>query len=112
MVNNGRLHLVSFVQYLVPALFLLLLSLQALDLHSTLSASAVHHESNKAINWLADRIGFTAAVTAFKAIAVMCLLLLYQVWHLSKHTHDREFALCLTLINTVYLVVVSNNYLS
>jgi len=102
----------SGTRYVVPALFLLLILIQVLDIHSTLSASAGHYEANKVIHWLSEQVGFTVAVCIVKACSSLVLLFLYRVWRLSNGFHDCEFSISLGLIFIVYGVVVTNNYLS
>ncbi len=112
MIVESRIQLIPGTRFFVLALFVLLVLIQILDAHSTLTASAGHYETNRAINWLINRVGFTAAVCITKAWCAFVLLILYRVWRLSNGSHDREFIVSLTLIGVIYGVVVANNYLS
>jgi len=98
-------------RYVVPALLLLLLCFQLLDIHSTLTASSDRHEINQAINWLTPYIGFKAAVFLIKACSTLWILFIYRVWRLSNGIHAREFIICLALLNVYYGFVLANNYL-
>lgn len=112
MIIEGRTPLIPPARFIVFVLFLLLVCIQILDVHSTLTASAAHYETNKSIIWLGSLIGFTAAVLTIKAASTLVLVILFRIWFLSNGTHDREFVFSLTLITVFYGFIVSNNYLS
>ena len=99
-------------RHLVPLLFSVLVLLQILDAHSTLSARAGRCETNMAINWLGSWVGFGTAVLITKAFAVFVLLFLFRIWRLSKGIHDGHFVVILTLLAVIYGVIDANNYLS
>jgi hypothetical protein len=95
----------------IPTLFLFLLIVQIMDVHSTLTAGGDRYETNRVINWISQWIGFAGAVCVIKIGSVSMLGFLYRVWRRSGGSHDREFVLCLSLIAVFYSVVLANNYL-
>ena len=107
--SENSVYKLSF-RLVIPALFTLLVLLQLFDLDSTLHASIHQHETNKLINWLAERIGFKSALIVIKIFAISIICFLYKIWKLSENTHNAEFTICLSLITFVYSFVVAINY--
>jgi hypothetical protein len=94
----------------VALLFISLLILQILDAHSTLSAGAERHETNGLIIWLANWVGFAAAVVITKAFSILVLFLLYRLWRLTEGAHDGKFVVILTLLAVIYSIIDGSNY--
>ena len=95
----------------VPVLFAILLALQALDLHSSLTAGAGQTETNRFIQGVANWMSPAAAVLLVKSCAAAVVVALFRVWR-SARALDLEFAACLATLVVVYAFVVTNNYLS
>lgn len=96
---------------LVPVLFVLLASLQILDLHSTLTAGPAQFESNRLIAWASQWAGLTAAVIAVKLIDALLIGGMWFLWKRSQGQFQSEFTACLAVACAAYAFVVTNNYL-
>lgn len=96
----------------VLSLFVALAIEQLLDLHSTLTAGSTQHEGNKAVNWVAEWLGFAPTIVAAKVAMLSVIAMLYAVWTRSKGSHDREFLVSLGLVAVTYAAVICNNYAS
>jgi hypothetical protein len=103
----------SLLGRLLALSFLARVGLQALDLHSTLTAGPGQIESNKLIQAIATTqwISAPTAVLLVKACSTALVAVLFGVWRTSRQL-DREFAICLTALLLVYGLVVANNYLA
>jgi len=96
----------------VASLFITLLIEQVLDLHSTATAAVNQHEGNKAVNWVAERIGFVPTIVLVKLAVVAVIGFLFRTWRRSKGSHDLEFAVSLGLVAVTYGAVIFNNYVT
>ena len=96
----------------VACLFLVLVSLQLLDLHSTLTASAAQLETNRLLLWLRSGMSFAWSVAAIKAIDLLAVVSMYSMWRRTKGRFDLEVGLSVALVAFVYALVVANNYAS
>lgn len=94
---------------LLAFLCIVLVVLQAFDLHSTLrAADAGRTESNPLILWLTGHLGFVSAVIVFKAFAAAVI----GGYYLVVSTFERMLWPSISLIPVcaVYITVVVNNY--
>jgi hypothetical protein len=86
-------------------LYYTLMTLQVLDVHSTVRAvNAGHHEANPLMRGIADN---TAALAAVKGASTAGLVLLTE--RLRKN-HPRKAVILLTAMNVALAAVVANNY--
>jgi hypothetical protein len=111
MITARILQRFSVIQNVVLTLFVMLGLIQVLDAHSTLTASAGRFETNSAINWLAGKVGFTAAVLTTKSFSGVVIFFMYRVWCKTNGAYDRVFVFFLALIAMFYSFIVFNNYI-
>lgn len=92
------------------AMFLTLLILQGLDMHSTLTAPPHRFETNPVIVWIATHIGLLHAMAIMKLFAILVIAALSRAWKKSDDAYNHLYLPSLAFLNIEYLLVVANNY--
>jgi uncharacterized membrane protein YciS (DUF1049 family) len=94
----------------VPVLFALLLVLQVMDLHSTLTKGEHQTELNWLLSALGRRLSFDGAVLWVKGVSIAVVISGLALWRRCRDQHSREFVLCLVVTVAAYAAVVASNY--
>lgn len=94
----------------VFALFITLLLLQGLDMHSTLTAPSHRYETNPVIVWIASYVGLLHAMAVMKLFSILVIAALSRAWKKSDDAYNHLYLPSLAFLNIEYLLVVINNY--
>lgn len=95
----------------ITILFMTLMGLQVLDMHSTIISMDSRTELNKFIQSIASWIGMTGAVVAAKGIAIAAIAFLMRSWKQSTDL-DGPVGLSLAVMCVAYGITVVNNYVA
>jgi hypothetical protein len=85
--------------------------LQGLDWSSTLMSTAGQSETNPLLLGLARGLSLHGALALIKVAGSVVLAGLAYAWTRTRGRYDAEFITCLTVLTSVYAVVVLTNFL-
>ena len=88
---------------LVRTLLVVLVLLQVLDFHSTVSASREQVERNQLLNWLSLCVTQFSALATIKVFDVVLIAALFWVWTRTAGRYDTAFASCLAEIGRAHV---------